>query len=127
MQKKIKAGNAWEEPVHVQIARPITVRKNILSATIDVTRILKTHEELKDIREEKHDILVSLKGVHSEIFELARGFEKKGLPLVHLPEDKKHKEYEFDHKSVKEVVVNSEINRLKAELGDIERKLKSLE
>lgn len=120
--KEIKA-----EPIHVRLNKPTTLRKALLGASIDVTRMLKTYAELKEIKEMKADLFNSYQDINSDINKLVRHLEKNGLPPVFFKEFE-HEEVKIEKKEpfVKEKVVDSEIERLKSELADIERKLGNL-
>src|SRR3989338_5695932 len=86
------------DPVHVRLERPVALRKNILGATIEVTKMLKTYAELKHITDTKATILNKYRSIYNDINGLVRHFEREDLPPVPLYE----LEEKVERKKVKE-------------------------
>ena len=135
MQKKYKhqtkkltrEGN--NQVVHVKLENPLTVRRNILGSALDSARMLKTYSELKEVKKMKQGIIEDFTNVYDEIKILFRRLEHEELPSVVLDEKTEEpKEVAVKPLRVqaKERIVGSEIDRLKAELDAIEKRLSSL-
>src|SRR3989338_2880432 len=130
--KKFAAGS--EQPLHIMISSPLYLRKSVLSCALDITKMLKTYAELKQIREAKLTLIDSFRTVHSEIRKTLRDLEKENLPKFSVKEhtEERHEESrdfepsERKQMVVEEVVSNSEIDMLKEELAQIEKKLSQL-
>lgn len=59
-----------EEPqadIHRRINSPISLRKDVLSAAINLTEILRAYEEIKKLREHKVQYLTKLKKITNQI------------------------------------------------------------
>ena len=116
------------DPVHVRLERPVALRKNILGATIEVTKMLKTYAELKYIRDIKATVLNKYRSIHNDINGLVRHFEREDLPPVPLYEldEKIERKKIKEEKIVVKGVTDGEIEKLKEELANIESKLNKL-
>lgn len=121
-----------EDPIHVMLDSPIDLRKGVLGSALDLTKMLKTYAELKEIRETKFALMDGMRGLYNDMNKLLREFEKHNLP--HVPEKEIESEglhethiseEHFEMPKI-ESVGNAEIDKLKAELEAIERKLSSL-
>lgn len=137
------------EPIHLKLDKPVTLRKHVLGATIDVARMLKSYEELKRVRETKNNIYDSLHKLCDRMAKFEKDIDDTGI--VGLAEDEKpstKKEDILDSKPreedfielekkipkvkksrpipKKKTVVHSEIDDLKSELANIEKELKGL-
>lgn len=125
--KNSKKFNEITEPVHVRLEKPITLRKRVLSTTIDITRMMQTYSQLKQIRETKVELISNIGKVYGEIKRFTRKLEDQDLPSLprYLEEkDEMHGEISVEeNKTIEKELPNSEIEKLKAELADIEKKL----
>lgn len=112
--------------VHVRIDLPLSTRKSILSAAIDTANIIKMHDEILKMREKKKAVIGSIgdrvAGINNLFKHLGR--ELPALPYEGTNEDVKHPRSAL--KTEKREVYDDEVDKLKAELADIERKLGSL-
>lgn len=122
MDKKNKSGGV----VHVRLQSPLNIRKNILGAAIDTANVLKTYDELRRIRNRKEEVVESFNSLFDDVKDLFENIEGKYLPELPLQEQEFRKVEKKDTK--KEIVkhTDNEVERLKTELEDIERRLRNL-
>ncbi len=127
-----KTSGESEQPLHVMIEDPINLRKSVLSSALDVTKLLKTYTELKEIRKSKAMLTETFISLHTDIKKIVRDFEKE-LPKLSIPElnkENNEKVETIEHVESKPAVTqkigSSEIDSLKAELEEIEKKLGNL-
>ncbi|MAG91512.1 hypothetical protein CMO83_02450 [Candidatus Woesearchaeota archaeon] len=110
----------------VEIKEPAEVRRNILESLRNILEMLKEFEKFKHIRHEKSEKIQKLRG-------LVRGTNKMmGRLRVSLPQTSLRgvvvKQVQRPKKAVhkpKAPKKHTELERLEAELGSIESKLKS--
>lgn len=77
-----------EESVHVRLEMPLDKRKVILQATIDTMQLMKRHENIVRIRQEKEHVYVEFRRVLATINRMVREVRMKDLPLD--SDDMKH-------------------------------------
>lgn len=140
LKKKKKEIKKNVSGVHVMLENPKFARKQILSYAIDVLQVIQRYETLKNIKKEKdnvynklRDMFYDLKDIESK---LVRSHVFPSLESLGLIEHKVEEQREIkppsvvDFKESKEINENltydSEIERLKSELKDIDEKLKHL-
>src|SRR3989344_1529773 len=97
--------------IHIKIDRPIEVRKQILKYAIEVAQLLKSYEDYKELHHKKDQIYSNLSDNFYEIKDLETKQEIKIETKQIITEKPKG---------------DSEIERLKNELKDIENQLKHL-
>ncbi len=117
-----------ENSLFVGISGGNELRKSMLECCKGILESLKEHETFKDLRAEKLRLIQQLK---TEIKSLSKMINslKTHLPKVKDTGVKKveiQKPKENKPKPVKEVKPSTELEKLEAELNDIESKLKSL-
>ncbi len=114
--------------VHVRVESPLIMRKNILNCALDSARLLKTYSEIKDLKRTKDDILIDLTEVNSELRGLMKYLERKLPELPHEGHIEEKQEIKVSPVkiNIKNKVETNEIDQLKAELEQIEKKLKNL-
>ena len=125
--------NHSEDPLHVMVEFPVKVRKTIISSALDTALMLQTYAELKEIREKKFKVMQKFYVLHSDIRKLISHLEKSDLPKISMKEEvKKETKVEVKPQQVVEKpkstqqVYSTEIEKLKAELEAIEKKLGEL-
>lgn len=127
---------------YVGVENPETLRRSLLEASKGMIQVLQRYEKLKAIRAEKYSNAAKLKAVYDDIINMMSEM-KAELPspdIRSLPKHDKHEETKISGKKSagekEEVPVKQEkpikkpmtgIERLEAELNDIEQKLKSIE
>lgn len=119
-----------ENPLFVGISEGNELRRNILECSKDILESLKEHEKFKAVREEKIKLIHQFKGEIKEISKLINTL-RKNLPKVKdvgikKAEVKRVKEEKPKAVKVEEPKGKSELERLEAELDEIESKLDSL-
>ncbi len=123
-----------KEVVHTMLSRPIYLRKQVLKAAIDSTKALKDYGELKIIREEKKRVLGILAEKLDEVKRRIDRLVSRDLPKLPLEHNKTSRveseviseQLKVEHVHKGRVKEDSDVAKLKAELEDIERKLKNL-
>lgn len=118
--------------MHLMIDSPLTIRRELLSGAVGVTKLMRNYETIKLLREKKENLFVKLdlvmKGIRTEFGNI----EKE-----HLPEFKQEwvqmieNEVTISREEVKEFVKEkpkqvTEIDRINKELEDIEKKLSAI-
>lgn len=83
--------------MHVRVAKPGNVRRNLLSLAIDLVQMQKKHRDFLNRRTEKEELLKRLRKTFNEIKELMKLMDSYELPLSleeveSLPRYKKEKE-----------------------------------
>ena len=127
-QKEVKA------PVHIMLDTPLLLRKEILSAAIDATKLLKSYEELTVLKLKKAKTLNYLQREMKTIKRLSKEFNEHTLPTVphELPSQPKvvHHKEALQRVIVKQAAApkkpHTEVDKLNAELRGIEEKLGNL-
>ena len=109
--------------VHVRIDNPISTRKEILKTAIDTTKMLYSYNEILMLRDKETKLINKFKVLHKEIIKLQKNLEDADLPKI---SDKYENTSHEPEKIEKETIVNDDVDRLMAELRDVERKLNSL-
>ena len=130
-KNKTKNNSKEEGVVHVKLDAPVAVRKSVLGAALDVANLLSTYEEIKNLKKNKRALLDS---VNIQLLALKRDvndLENKYLPELKFAqinpiEKKVHAEEMIHGAKIKESISDSEVERLKEELAEIEKKLKHL-
>src|SRR3989338_5717321 len=115
-------------PIHYMIATPIALRKEVLSAAIDTTRLLKEYEEYAALKAKKLKTIKYLAKEMRVIKTLSAAFNDYTFPSV--PHQEPAPFYEQPQKKVLQtkpvLKPSTEVERLNKELQDIEAKLQSL-
>ncbi len=126
---------------YVGVENPELLRRNLLEASKGMIQVLQRYEKLKAIRAEKYANAAKLKAVYDNIVNMMSEM-KAELPspdIRSLPKHDKHEEIRMARKSAgekEEAPVKQEkpikkpmtgIERLEAELNEIEQKLKAIE
>ena len=70
-----------EESVHVRLEMPLDKRKTVLQAAIDTMQLMKRHENIVRIRQEKEQVYVEFRKVLATINRMVREVRMKELPL----------------------------------------------
>ena len=123
--------NSKDNSLHVKLDNPLDNRKLILSTTINVAKLLSSYSDIFDLVETKGVLMNSFKSTQNEIKELVKKLHKE-LPTVHYQEKPEPvatvvNKFNVKPKVVKEIPsADDEVARLKAELEDIDRKLRKL-
>lgn len=115
------------DPMFVRISNPTQVRKDLLKSALDSTSLIKHFNSIKEIRDEKSELIEDLKIEMEKIKKLTSSAEKK-LPKVHEEKSKKDSKHKkIEKKEVKEHKKrDTEEENLASEIMDIEKKLRSL-
>lgn len=122
MPKKVKQKE--EGMVHVRIESPLAIRKSVLGSAINNVNILKTYENLKEIRLRKVKVLEDVKYAIANLHSLVKQLRHNYLPEIQQEEEKSRQVIAV--KTAGKEVSNTEVDKLKAELNDIERKLRNI-
>ncbi len=127
MRKKPKTND--KEQVFVKIDGSRSKRKIFLGSALDFAMMLKNYSEIKSIRHEKLKLMKSLKTECVSIRRIVNDIEKNDLPKAAVGEYT-NKKFNVKDKNPKKIIEetheDNEINKLKAELDDIDQKLKEL-
>ncbi|MBI4438959.1 hypothetical protein HY640_03445 [Candidatus Woesearchaeota archaeon] len=116
---------------YVGIDEPSQLRRSVLEASKDLIRFMQRYERLKAVRSEKYAQTARLRALYHEVIGLISDL-KADLPRVDvksLPryEDEPKKKAQQPEQVEKKVVKRmSGVERLEAELGQIEEKLRTL-
>ncbi|HLC58474.1 MAG TPA: hypothetical protein VJI68_01300 [Candidatus Nanoarchaeia archaeon] len=114
------------EPVHIQINNPVSLRRSILESAILVTRLIKSYDDLRMVKERKINLMSSFAKNYEE---LGKSLSKLHhiLPALNLPESKVEiKKHEMPKlEEPKTEYTNDDIIRLKMELHEVENKLRN--
>ncbi len=137
-KKKIKSHQSFnkkvdhesDEPVHVMFNTPLEFRKTLIGAQLDTAKMLGTYAELKSVRENKLILVQNFYTIYSNIRKLLTNLEKR---LPDIKEDKTLVKEQvitsvknIEKPKSEELISNSEIEKLKAELAGIEKRLGEL-
>ena len=130
-KNKIKNIPKEDGVVHVKLDSPMAVRKSVLGAALDVANLLTTYEEIKTFKKNKSEIFDSINIQLSALNKDIKDLEFKYLPEIkfaHLnPVEKNvHAEKEIQQNKVVDNMSDSEVEKLKTELAEIEKRLKHL-
>ena len=116
-----------KQPVHVMISEPTALRKLILKSAIESVRLLHNHSEIKNLLDQEKVYIKHLQGVHKELKELERVLEDNYMPkLSEEYEVKLEKEFYVSENVNKNIKEDADIEKLKKELEEIEKKLSHL-
>jgi hypothetical protein len=134
VKRKVIKKRSPEEPVHVMLQRPLSTRKTILQTAIDAARLGESYKEFKELQIEKKSLLSELSLVVKEMQKIERKFfsylpklkEVKQVKVVSKAAVLKPSPKVLPKKIVEVAYAPSEIDRLKTELEDIEKKLTRL-
>ena len=128
----MKMAKKEEDPLFVGITSGDDLRKNILECSKDILESLKDYERFRSKREEKLRLIQKLKDDLKQISRLV-GKVKTSLPTVKETGIKKPVAKKAEKPIKKEIPIKvekprekTEIEKLEAELDDIEKKLRSL-
>ena len=126
MAKKQKIKKKEEDIYFVGLTNQEELKRKILESSKGLLESLKSFEDIKNIRKEKKDNIENLKKITKETSLLIRKI-KSYLPKVHpLMKQKFKKTEEIVVKEERPADIPSQVDRLQAELDDIEKKLNSL-
>lgn len=127
MPHKTNVKNSEDSKViHVMIKEPIAVRKLLLKAALDSVRSLQNHSEITMLQEQKKLYYKQLEKVYGDIKKIEKTMESINLPEVGEDDLGEKKLLEVSEKQHIEIKGNNEIDRLKRELEEIEKRLSSL-
>ena len=87
---------------------------------------MKTYDELKRIRNRKEDVVESFNSLFDDVKNLFESIEGKYLPELPLQEQEFRKAEKKGTKKEGVKHTDNEVDRLKTELEDIERRLRNL-
>ncbi len=118
--------------MHLMIGSPLTIRRELLSGAVSVTKLMRNYETLKLLKERKGNIFTKLDLLMKDIRREFGNIERE-----HLPEFKQEwtqmleNETTISRAEVKEFVKEkpkqvSEMDRINKELDDIEKKLSAI-
>jgi len=133
MAKKIKKSVKpviVENPVHVRIDNPIAFRKQILTCALESTQLLKGYSEIKEMQEKRKIVLMQkLQRTMDSLDKMSKKLEAI-LPKVKYTEEKRVvPQPVIVQKPQPKVEIkkpDTETDKLKQELAEIERKLAEL-
>jgi hypothetical protein len=113
-----------EDPLHLMIQTPVSLRKILLNARIDINLMLKDFLDLKSIRNSRDEVVSSYLSLQNEIKESMKKIEFLKVPSVmhhDQPKDLLHELPKSKKKFVRiDEVSDNEVEALKAELEAIE-------
>lgn len=121
-------GKKEENPLFVGITKGGNLRRNVLECSKDILESLKDYERFKSVREEKIKLVQKFKDDVKEVSSLMNKV-RVGLPKVKEMEIKKQDAKKVQKPKVTDVEMpehKTEMERLEAELNDIERKLNTI-
>lgn len=115
---------------YVGIENPGAFRRSLLECSKDVIHFLQKYEKLKSIKAQKHAHLTELKLIYQDLAHLMAELraempkvEPGSLPKPKAETPKKEEKHEETHKAPKRL---TGVEKLEAELGRIEEKLRSI-
>ncbi len=112
-----------EETIHVMLNEPILLRKLILKAAIESVKLQHNYSELKSLQELQTKHFKKLSGIHKEIKVLEKNLENSDMPKVSEEYKDVLEEIEDSMNESLNVKEDPNIERLKKELEEIEKKL----
>lgn len=132
-RRKPKKAKAESEPYFIGINNPVELRKHILEPTREVIQFLQNYEDFQKTKEEKAAAILQLKddlkAIKTEVNKL-----KRLLPKSKLKTEKPVKKIKAEVKKEKKVYpkpahsnIPPELVSLERELGEIEKKLGTLD
>jgi len=118
-----------KEVFFVNIREPLVLRRAVLESSRETIRYMQHYEQLKAIRTLKTQKIMQIKKDIRDINKLINELKAK-LPAVNIRERKEKPKHEYK-KKVKEHIKHkphksSELEKLDAELGEVEKKLGKL-
>ncbi len=120
-----------DESFYVGIENPVTVRTSMLEASKVLVQLLQKYESIRTIRAEKEAQASKLKVIYEDLVSMVSSL-KSEFPAIDLkslpaagPVMRVEKKGKSEGQTVKRMPV-SNIDRLEAELNEIEQKLKGL-
>jgi len=111
-----------EKTFYVHIADPADVRRTLLGASKDIVGVLKSYDQVNEIREEKAKQIIKLKTLVSEIKRL-NSILKEKLPTDQVRAIPKTTKTKSKKKSSTQ---DKKVKELEAELGEIESRLANI-
>jgi len=112
------------EVMHVMVASPYYLRKELLKTAIEDTKLLKYFEDIREIRAKKEAYLEYFKKIFGDVTKLSIDLHNS---LPKFEEEKPaEKPIAKPQISVKKVVNVPEKNRIELELEEIEKKLENI-
>ncbi len=129
MPKKIRKQKE-ENVVHVRLENPLPLRKGVLSTVLDAVNMLSVYENVVNLRKRRIDIINAMVGIVRDTHKELKNLENEYLPQ--LPAEEQREEHAIkkflSEKPVQkqEETYDNEIERLKSEIEEIDRKLKNL-
>lgn len=119
MKQKNTSKKDSKEFMHVKISNPITLRKEILTNAIAVTKLMQNQNDLVMLKYAKKALLDDLRTLRNDI----SLEENKLFQLLPKIQEEHHEEKEIPLELPKE---HHDIDKLKKELAEIEEKLENL-
>jgi len=128
MPKKIKK-HGEENAVHVRLDSPLPLRKGMLSTVLDAANMLSVYEDVVNLRKRRSEIINSMASTISSVHKELKKLGNEYLPQ--LPAGEYKAEHELKRIAPEVLVIHEEahddeIERLKAEIAEIDRKLKNI-
>ncbi len=129
MPKKIKK-QGEENAVHVRLDSPLPLRKGMLSTVLDAANMLSVYEDVINLRRRRSEIINSMASTISSVHKELKKLGDEYLPQLSAEEYKA--EHEIKRIVSEEPVIrheeahDDEVERLKAEIAEIDRKLKNI-
>ena len=116
-----------EKAFYIGVKNPENLRRNILESSRDIIGILKQHHKLKQLRDQKKDAAEKL---NAEIKEIKSGLAKLKKAFPAVPVRDKPVDVSLESKAAPSEPmtkkVMSEVDKLEAELQQVESKLANL-
>ncbi len=130
MPKKLKKSGE-ENAVHVRLDNPLPLRKDVLSTVLGAVNMLNVYSEVADLRKRRVEMIGAMADIMKDAQKEIKKLENEYLPQLPIGEYKsEHKAAEFKTSAVSEIkreeTYDDEVERLKAEIESIDRKLSSL-
>jgi rhodanese-related sulfurtransferase len=130
-KKQIKQEEEKKEIFYVGVRDPTEVRRNILEASKDIVVFLKTYENFKRVRIEKVQEVNNLKLLIDQITRIMNKLRRE-LPKTRIREKSEETIQKTGGRRVVRIPpkkasgASSELDRLEAELNEIDQKLRML-
>ncbi len=114
------------KPVYTPIDKPLSLRKEVLEASLDSITLIKHYEHIKGIKNEKIKIMNELRD-HLKETHLSLGHLRRQLPVHHVKENKPKKVIKKQKIEIKKKPVKiAHVSHLDQELDEIRDKLNQI-